>query len=276
MAIPSVAMDGPPEIPAAPSAPRRPWLLILGSGVVCFAALSVLVSLAKDRGTDVPPTWLFAASGIVVAGVGGIAVWFAALQSRLVVRSAIALAAGFACIAIGKFALAPLGFFEATRDTTIETFNDQESLIWVTGFGVLLLYVVAIRVVAWAARMRLKDTRRVRSAITIGTVISLAAIGVALPFLVVIATGLGPLYYLRVVFTSTTGLGVVIVLTTATGLVAGAFVTAEDRAQVLARASMLTSITWLAIAFVILFQALWIVFMLAIVGVWPLRTVTPK
>jgi hypothetical protein len=78
------------------------------------------------------------------------------------------------------------------------------------------------------------------------------------------------------VFTSVTGGAVAVVLLGATGLVTGAFLTADDRAQILARASMITTITWLAIAFVVLFQALWVVFMLAIVAVWPLRTVTPK
>jgi hypothetical protein len=58
--------------------------------------------------------------------------------------------------------------------------------------------------------------------------------------------------------------------------VTGAFLSAEDRAQVLARASMLATVTWIALAFVVLFQVLWIVFMLALVAVWPLRTVTPK
>jgi hypothetical protein len=269
-------MDGLPEVPAAPSAPQRQWVILLAAGVVCGAALLILLSLAKDDATDVPPGWLFAASGIVVAGVGGFAVWLAALQSRLVPRSAIALGGGFACIAIAKFALAPFGFFRTVNGREIQTLGDQGSLIWITAFGVLLLYMIAIRLIARFARHRLKDTPRVRSAVTVGMVLSLAAIGLAFPFLAAVATGLGPLFYLSIVFTSVTGVATTIALLTAAALVGRAFVTAEDRARILARASILTTITWLAIAFVILFQALWVVFMLAIVSVWPLRTVTPK
>ena len=78
------------------------------------------------------------------------------------------------------------------------------------------------------------------------------------------------------IFTSVVGIGLILALMAATGLVTGAFLSAEDRAQVLARASMLATVTWIALAFVVLFQVLWIVFMLALVAVWPLRTVTPK
>jgi hypothetical protein len=269
-------MSDAPEIPAAPSAPRRPWVILVAAGVVCFAALQILISFAKDDATAVPPGWLFAASGILMAGVGGVAVWLAATQSRLVPRSAIALAGGFACVAIAKFALAPLGFFRTVGGREIESLVDQDSLIWVSGLGVLLLYVVAIRLIARFARGRLRDAPSVKPAVTVGLVLSLAALGLALPLIAAVAMGLGPLFYVSIVFTSVTGTAVAVVLLAATALVTGAFITAEDRTNVLARASILTTITWLALAFVLLFQALWIVFMLAIVGVWPLRTVTPK
>jgi hypothetical protein len=269
-------VDRPPEIPDAPSAPQRPWGILLAAGAVGGAALLLLLWLAKDDATDVPPGWLFAASGIIVAGVGGFAVWLAALQSRLVPRSAVALGGGFACIAVAKFALAPFGFFRTVSGREIQTLGDQGSLIWVTAFGVLVLYLIAIRLIARVARNRLDDAPRARPVVTVGLVLSLAAIGLALPFLAAVATGLGPLFYLDIVFTSVTGVGTTVVLLAAAALVSRAFVTSEDRAQILARASILTTITWLAIAFVILFQALWVVFMLTIVGVWPLRTVTPK
>jgi hypothetical protein len=114
-------VDRSPEIPDAPSAPQRPWAVLLAAGAVGGAALLLLLWLAKDDATDVPPGWLFVASGIVVAGVGGFAVWLAALQSRLVPRSAVALGGGFACIAVAKFALAPFGFFRTVSGKEIQT-----------------------------------------------------------------------------------------------------------------------------------------------------------
>jgi hypothetical protein len=266
--------DEPREIPAAPFVPNRPWRIVLAAGVVCLVALLVLVSLAKDRASDVPPVWLFAASGIVVAGIGGYAVWLAALQSRLVSRSAIALGAGFACIAVAKFALAPFGFFDQTRSRTIALIVSQQMLIVVAGLGVLVLYVIAIRVIRRVARSRLTGAPKGRTAALVGTLLGLVAIGVALPIVLIVAAG--PYFYLRLVFTSVVGLGVAVALIAATGFVNSAFLTAEDRAQVLARASMLATAAWIAFAFVVLFQVLWIVFMLTLVAIWPLRTVTPK
>lgn len=266
--------DGPHELPAAPSVPARPWLTVFTAGSVCLVALLALIYLAKDDPANVPPAWLFAVSGIVVAGIGGFAVWLASTQSRLVPRAAIALGAGFACIALAKFALAPFGFFDRTRARTIELVVSQQTLIVVVGLGVLVLYVVAIVVIRLVARGRFADAPKLRTATVVGVLLGLLAIGFALPVILLVVAG--PAYYLSLVFTSAIGVGLIAALMAATGLVTGAFLTAEDRAQVLAHASMLATATWIAIAFVVLFQALWIVFMLTLLAVWPLRTVTPK
>jgi hypothetical protein len=241
---------------------------------VCLVALIALVWLAKDDPSNVPPAWVFAASGIVVAGVGSVAVWLACTQTRLVARTAIALGAAFACIALAKFTLAPFGFFDRTRDRTIELIVSQQTLIVVAGAGVLALYVAAILLIRRVARGRLVDSPKIRTSAVVGVLVGLLAIGFALPFVFVVVAG--PAYYLRLIFTSVVGVGLILALMAATGLVTGAFLSAEDRAQVLARASMLATVTWIALAFVVLFQVLWIVFMLALVAVWPLRTVTPK
>ena len=264
----------PPTMPAPPSVPARPWLIVLASGAVCLVALIALVWLAKDDPSNVPPAWVFAASGIVVAGVGSVAVWLACTQTRLVPRTAIALGAAFACIALAKFTLAPFGFFDRTRDRTIELIVSQQTLIVVAGAGVLALYVAAILLIRRVARGRLVDSPKIRTSAVVGVLVGLLAIGFALPVVFVVVAG--PAYYLSLIFTSVVGIGLILALMAATGLVTGAFLSAEDRAQVLARASMLATVTWIALAFVVLFQVLWIVFMLALVAVWPLRTVTPK
>jgi hypothetical protein len=267
-------LEGPPEIPAAPSIPGPPWLIVLASTVASLVALLVLVSLARNDAVDVPPAWLFAASGIVMAGIGGIAVWLACARSRLVSRSAIALGAAFACMGIAKFALAPLGFLDENRDRRITIFFGQRTLIVTMGIVVLALYVVVIWVISRIARRRLGDASRFRLSAFVGGLLGLAAIGLGLPFVLLVAGG--PLSYLTFVFTSAAGLGVTIALMAAIGLVTHAFLTAQDRAQVLARASMLATAASIAIAFVLLFQVLWVVFMLTIIAVWPLRIVTPK
>jgi hypothetical protein len=150
--------------------PQRPWVVLFAAEAVGGAALLLLLWLAKDDAINVPPEWLFAASGIVVAGVGGFAVRLAALQSRLVPRSAVALRGGFACIAVAKFALAAFGFFRSGGDP-----NPRRSRLAHLGhrFGVLVLYLVAIRLIARVTRNCLQDGPRARPVVTGCQVISI-------------------------------------------------------------------------------------------------------
>ena len=134
--------------------------------------------------------------------------------------------------------------------------------------------MAAILLIRRVARGRLVDSPKIRTSAVVGVLVGLLAIGFALPVVFVVVAG--PAYYLSLVFTSVIGIGLILALMAAAGLVTGAFLSAEDRANVLARASMLATVTWIALAFVVLFQVLWIVFMLTLVAVWPLRTVTPK
>jgi len=78
---------------------------------------------------------------------------------------------------------------------------------------------------------------------------------------------------------ATTGLeasGIALALFVAAGLVAVAFRSTAVRSKALGQASMYLTVLWVAIAFLLVFQVLWIVFLLAIVAIWPFRSVTPK
>jgi hypothetical protein len=78
---------------------------------------------------------------------------------------------------------------------------------------------------------------------------------------------------------ATTGLeatGITLALFVAAGLVAIAFRGTAVRSKALGQASMYLSVLWVAIAFLLVFQVLWIVFLLAVVAIWPFKSVTPK
>jgi Na+/glutamate symporter len=70
--------------------------------------------------------------------------------------------------------------------------------------------------------------------------------------------------------------GIAVALFVATTLVALAFKDTAKRARAVGTVSMYVTVAWVAVAFVIVFHVLWIVFLLAVVAIWPLRTVTPK
>jgi hypothetical protein len=70
--------------------------------------------------------------------------------------------------------------------------------------------------------------------------------------------------------------GLALVLFVAAGLVAVAFRETAVRSKALGKASMYITVLWVAVAFLLVFQVLWIVFLLAIVAIWPFKSVTPK
>ena len=78
---------------------------------------------------------------------------------------------------------------------------------------------------------------------------------------------------------ATTGLeasGIALALFVATGLVAAALRARPFDPRHSARRPMYLSVLWVAIAFLLVFQVLWIVFLLAVVAIWPFKSVTPK
>ena len=91
--------------------------------------------------------------------------------------------------------------------------------------------------------------------------------------LVVLATGFE---YLAFVFSSGVSIVVAVTLALALALAAKAFGAAEHRAVALGNAAVLTSMFWVCLGFLALYQVLWVVFVLALTSVWPLKVVTPK
>jgi hypothetical protein len=85
-----------------------------------------------------------------------------------------------------------------------------------------------------------------------------------------------PTQYLSFALTGLEAGALTVALFVATMLVGFAFRDASARARALGKSSMYVTVAWVAIAFVLVFHVLWIVFLLAVVAIWPLRTVTPK
>jgi hypothetical protein len=207
--------------------------------VVSGIALASVVAVPSDAGGSIPPSSTFAAAGIIVALVMPPAIAAAGFAQRLPMRAVIALAAGFACIALVKFFFGP--------------------------------DLVAVMVLGLAYRDRAGARRgapRLGHVIVAAIVAFLALAGSAL-----LVSGNR---YLDILFDSDTAVIPVALLIAAVVLVAAAFHSAANEAQRTAQAGIYVSIFWVAIAALVLFHVLWIVYLLALIAVWPLRTVTPK
>jgi hypothetical protein len=85
-----------------------------------------------------------------------------------------------------------------------------------------------------------------------------------------------PTQYLAFAMTGLEAGALALVLFVATVAVGFAFRDTSAQARALGKSSMYVTIAWIAVAFVLVFHVLWIVFLLAVVAIWPLRSVTPK
>jgi hypothetical protein len=251
-----------------------PWfvaaVVVAGAGIVALAAL------LNDQGPR-PPTSLFAASGIVVATVGAVCVGLAVRATGLPVRVTIALAGSFVCIAFAKFVFGPLGFYEVNQTRLIETALPADPSLPVVAFSavaVLALYAAVLwLIVAWFQR-RLPDAGRWRP-VTPGVVAVVLVAGTG--FLTgAVVLGVGPDHYVDFVFTSSAALAVAVSIVAATACVTIAFGSAADAVRATGEAATYASLAVVALGFLVVFHVLWVVYMLVLISIWPLRTVTPK
>ena len=93
-----------------------------------------------------------------------------------------------------------------------------------------------------------------------------------IPLLVV---GYPTLSYLVYIF-STFGTAITVALALAAVLAYRTFSEVEKQAVRLGDATLLASFFWLGLALILLYHAMWVVFLLTLVSIWPFQTYTPK
>lgn len=100
-----------------------------------------------------------------------------------------------------------------------------------------------------------------------------------------VGTGLGivllvvlnaPLQYLQFVFTSGVAALIGLVLLMAATLIGSAFRELSRRPEAISDAGAIVTLFSLGLAFLALYHVLWVVYVLVLGSIWPLRTVVPK
>jgi hypothetical protein len=190
-------------------------------------------------------------------------------------------------VIVVKFVLAPRGFYEVNQLRQLDGWISIDDPIMATLAAALVfaLYAGAYVVLYRLFRSRLEHLdvhdplprvftrRRLVWAIVIGVLV-LASGGGALVLLVI---PLGAGYeYLDFVFSSTLSLLIALALAGATGLATLAFHSASKRATVVGDAALFMGFFWLGLFFLALYHVLWVVYVLVLTSIWPLKVVTPK
>lgn len=210
-------------------------------------------------------------------------------------KTALVLAAGYnALIATVKLGLAPAALYTANQRQDFDsTFGDPNNpwFYLAVGSAVLCLYAGVFRVMYGVFKRRLRirmgepDTRperrsllagrrkrRILIALVVASVALLASFLWVMPLLFV---GMPAFSYLIYVF-STFGTAIALALILAAVLAYKTFAHVEDRAVHLKDATLLANFFWLGLALILLYHAMWVVFLLTLVSIWPFRTYTPK
>jgi hypothetical protein len=252
------------------------WVKI-GAAFGVAALAAAFVPRAGEGSGEVPGLATLLVTGALV-GLLTTAALFVVLRRDLGLPVAVALfAVGYnALVVLVKFVLGPRSIYEASEQEKLDGFfdpGDAGEAVFIAG-GLFLAYAAALFVVYRLCRRRLERREfRVRRAVVVAVVAAAVVLATGgLPLLLL----LGGLEYAGYVFsTGLSGL-VALALGAAIWLAARTFIGTAERAQVVGDAAVLVSVFWVGLAFLALYHALWVVYVLALTTIWPLKVITPK
>jgi hypothetical protein len=192
-----------------------------------------------------------------------------------------------------KLALAPAALYQANQEQSFEATVVDPNSLWfylAISSGVLLLYLLVFRVMYGVFKRRFRHQGRVigapperrsrganrRRAVLVAVVVTCVALLASFLWVMpVFFVGLPTISYLIYVI-STFGAVITLALILAAILAYKTFDEVEKQAVHLGDATLLASFFWLGCALILLYHAMWVVFLLTLVSIWPFQTYTPK
>lgn len=257
-----------------------PVRLVLGFVLAGALALGAIVAIPGDGGGDRPPESTLVAVALVVAVVMGAAV-YAGVRFELglpISIAAYALAYN-ALVALVKFWLGPEALYRASEEGRVTTDLGTDDTAAITAMGVGAAYLLAFWILYRLARARiLRPERRpgtgVRWALAAVILVLLLVSGM-LPVLLLLFLLVGG-EYVGFVFTTGTSLVAGVALAAAAALAGLALTSTAERANAVGNATLLTAFFWVGVAYLALYHALWVVYILVLTSIWPLKVVTSK
>lgn len=252
------------------------------------ALVAALVPGATDGG-EVPPTRALLLTGTLIALITTVGL-YAGIRVDLGLPSRIAIYAVSynALVVLVKFVLAPRGLYDVNRTVELTAFVPLSDTFGaaLTAVFVFLLYLAVYWVLYRICRRRIeglaqvetrhrpKMARRIVLPVVAGALVVAGTGGAALLIPLALVSSGGE--YLDFVFSSAVSALIGLALAVASALAFLAFRSVADRAQILSDAAVLVSFFWVGLLFLALYHALWVVYILVLTSIWPLRVVIPK
>lgn len=297
--------DRGPALPGSPQHPAKngratgyaPWVTtavaLIGGLLTVLFVPGVLDSRSGGR-TAGPDVFTLLAVGLLLTAFNAAALYFG-LRSTLNLPSKVLayVLAYNGLIVIVKFSLAPRGLYEVNREVAWDDVLSlgKTGLVLLAAVMVLLLYLAVYGLIYRYYRNRLEARRTLMSRLSrlegpqlrrglvvaglgmVAIVASGASVFVVAVPLVVASSGV---QYLTFVFSSGVSLLIALTLVGATTLAVRSFGSATEHASLTRDASAITTVFWLGLALLAVYHGLWVVYILALATIWPLRVVVPK
>jgi hypothetical protein len=254
--------------------------LRLALGFVAAGALATLaILILPGGGGDTPPESTLVGVAVAVAAITGVAL-YAGLRLDLGLPASIALyAVGYnLLIVLVKFVLGPRALYEASEAGKVTSDLGENDVTVITAIGIGALYLVAFWILYRLAKRRLEQQRRTtgeRALIVAGIVLVLVFLSGLLPALLLLFLLTGG-EYVGFVFSSAASLVAGVALAGAVTLAGLALTNTAERARAIGDATLLASVFWVGVAYLALYHALWVVYVLVLTSLWPLKVVTSK
>lgn len=257
------------------------------AGVLSLAVV-LLVPHAVASGGDVPPAGMLLVTATIVGMIcAALLFWGLHSDLGLPAKTAVYAVVFNVLVILVKLGLAPRGFYEVNQVKTIDsTFAIDNELMATLAAGVVFVLYLGVYVTIYRffrGRVehlapddpipRLPGGRTIATGVIVLTVALVATGGALLLVLIPITAGVE---YVDFVFSSSLSLLIAVILACATAFAAMAFSSASDRARLVGDASLFMSFFWVGLSFLALYHVLWVVYVLVLTSIWPLKVVTPK
>jgi hypothetical protein len=274
---------------AQAAAGRRatPWLLALAVFAIALAAtvVSPLIDGLANPGSAQPGVITFLGVGLSVLALT-VYLLYSGLR-QVLPKSGVFLfsAAGYSSLLIAvKFVVAPLALYEYSNASGLAFLGSDTGGFGYLGFPLVTCILAAIYATAFFLLYAYFQSRlRVRLGIPVGFEARFVVLYVTMFVLGVMATvslGFGILatfdYLASLTFSFGLGLLLALALLGALVLCTAAFREANEQAVALRNMTVLTGFAWVGLAFIAAYHVLWLVFVLVIITIWPLKSVSFK
>jgi hypothetical protein len=265
---------------------RTSLLLKLVIAAALSLAIVVLVPRTVTGSGAVPPVRMLLVTATLVGLICAAALfWGIRSDLKLPTKVAVYTVAFNALVIVVKLVLAPHGYYQVNQVTEVDTPIDNGFAAVLAAVLVFALYLVAYVVLYRLFRRRIEHlsgldplprlfgSRGLVVSVVIGVLLLVGSGGA---ILIVLLPFFGGLEYLGFIFSSTVSGLIALALAGATSLAALAFDASSDRARVVGDATLFMSFFWVGLYFLALYHVLWVIYVLVLTSIWPLKVVTTK